>query len=172
MVEIVDDFLPIDQFREIQRHLMGASWPWHFNTIVDSPEDESEPSKYQFTYGFYDRKEGWINSGQKVIWPITQRINPITWLRIKANLNPWVPYPALNSFHIDMNGMGEVPFWTSIFYVNTNDGYTQFEDGTKVESIENRLITFPGNRKHTGCPCSDQKCRVLINFNYISSKPW
>jgi len=66
-----------------------------------------------------------------------------------------------------MQGMGDIPFWTSIFYVNTNNGCTVFEDGTEVKSVGNRLVTFPGNTLHTGRNCTDEKCRVLINFNYI-----
>ena len=56
---------------------------------------------------------------------------------------------------------------TSIFYVNTNNGYTKFEDGTKVESVANRLVSFPANKKHTGTSCTDEKTRVVINFNYF-----
>jgi hypothetical protein len=111
--------------------------------------------------------DGWINSGEEIIWPLTRKIKPIAWLRIKANLNPWFPEQKQNSFHTDVTGMGDIPFWTSIFYMNTNNGYTLFEDGTKVGSVGNRLVTFPGTMRHTGCCCTDQKCRVLINLNYI-----
>ena len=55
---------------------------------------------------------------------------------------------------------------TAIYYVNTNNGYTEFEDGSRVESIENRLVTFPSYMKHTGTTCTDQKRRIVINFNY------
>ena len=51
--------------------------------------------------------------------------------------------------------------------MNTNDGYTEFEDGTKVESVANRLVTFPANLKHTGTSCTDEKTRIVINFNYF-----
>ena len=56
---------------------------------------------------------------------------------------------------------------TSIFYVNTNDGYTEFEDGTVVESVENRLVTFPSPLKHTGTSCTDTSRRMVININYF-----
>ena len=51
--------------------------------------------------------------------------------------------------------------------MNTNNGYTIFEDGAKVESVANRMITFPANVKHKGTSCSDEKTRVNINFNYF-----
>ena len=51
-------------------------------------------------------------------------------------------------------------------YLNTNDGYTVFEDGTQIESVKNRILIFKTSLKHTGTNCTDQKRRVLINFNY------
>ena len=41
------------------------------------------------------------------------------------------------------------------------------EDGTKVESIANRMVTFPSNMKHKGTSCTDERTRVVINFNYF-----
>ena len=55
---------------------------------------------------------------------------------------------------------------TAIFYINTNNGYTLFEDGTKVESVENRICIFPYYMKHTGTTCTDKNQRVVININY------
>ena len=55
---------------------------------------------------------------------------------------------------------------TSIFYVNTSNGYTHFEDGSRVNSVENRLVTFPTQTLHGGANCTDQDCRIVINFNY------
>jgi hypothetical protein len=167
MIEVIDGYLPLEHFQEVQRHLLDSGWPWYFNEFTDYPKgEENDPAKSQFTYAFFHRKN-WVNSGEKVIWPLTQKINPIAWLRIKANLNVWTPEPVTNTFHIDQMGMGEIPFYTSIFYINTNNGKTIFEDGTEVQSVANRMVIFPGNTMHTGCSCTDQKRRVLINFNYI-----
>ena len=97
-------------------------------------------------------------------------INPIAVIRIKANLLTKTPNIIENEFHIDLNDLSEEKLkqvTTSIFYVNTNNGYTKFEDGTKVESVANRLVIFPANMKHTGTSCTDEKIRVVINFNYF-----
>ena len=56
---------------------------------------------------------------------------------------------------------------TAIYYVNTNNGYTYFEDGQKVESVENRLVIMPSNLPHAGATCTDELRRVVINFNYL-----
>ena len=58
-------------------------------------------------------------------------------------------------------------WYTSIFYLNTNNGYTYFEDGSKVKSIANRFVIFPCYMSHGGASCTDNDNRVVLNINYI-----
>ena len=98
-----------------------------------------------------------------VIAPLISIINPSAIVRIKANLVPVTDKIILYDYHIDEpNFEGE----TAIFYVNNNNGYTQFTDGQQVSSVENRLLTFNSNMLHTGSSCTDQKVRCVINLNY------
>ena len=93
--------------------------------------------------------------------------------RIKANLLIRTPNIVENTFHVDIGDFSEEKLkqWTtSILYINTNNGYTKFEDGTKVESVANRMVIFPSNMKHTGTSCTDEKRRIVINFNYFSDR--
>ena len=55
----------------------------------------------------------------------------------------------------------------ALFYLNTNDGLTVLEDGTKIESIENRILLFDASRPHHSTTTSDQTRRMNINFNYL-----
>ena len=55
---------------------------------------------------------------------------------------------------------------TIVYYINTNNGYTEFENGVRVESVSNRACIFDSNLKHTGVTCTNEKRRVMINFNY------
>ena len=64
-------------------------------------------------------------------------------------------------FHCDIKNVT-----TSIFYINTNNGWTKFKDGCKVECIENRMVIFDSNIEHAGFSCTDQKRKVVVNFNY------
>ena len=57
--------------------------------------------------------------------------------------------------------------FTAIYYLNTNNGYTKFEDGTKIESIENKFVVFPNTLKHTSATTSDRKIRVVLVFNFF-----
>jgi len=91
--------------------------------------------------------------------------------RIKSNLLTRTPEIVENDFHYDVSDFTpeQAKHWTtSILYINTNNGYTKFETGEKIKSVENRLITFPANLKHTGASCSDERNRVVINFNYFT----
>ncbi len=47
------------------------------------------------------------------------------------------------------------------------DGYTEFEDGTKVECVANRLVWFPSDIKHRGVSQLDTKVKSVINLNYF-----
>ena len=54
--------------------------------------------------------------------------------------------PAEGLFHTDLSGdmhMDTMKTWTtSVYYINTNNGYTEFNDGTKIESVENSSIIY------------------------------
>lgn len=67
---------------------------------------------------------------------------------------------------LDEDGKAIKDYYTSIFYLNTCNGATIFEDGTEIASVANRMLTFDGELMHTGRPASDAKRRVVINFNY------
>ena len=71
----------------------------------------------------------------------------------------------VSGLHCDMEYDGT----TAIFYLNSNNGYTVFKDGEKVESVANRIVKFPTLKEHSGVSCSDSKRRAVINFNYIEN---
>ena len=44
---------------------------------------------------------------------------------------------------------------------------TGFDDGTRVDSIENRLVTFDGSVPHSSSTCTDKKNRLVLAINYF-----
>ncbi len=162
--EIIDNFLEADDFYRIKDTMMGPYFDWYFNdAVVDDQEDKI--NQYQFIHSFY-RDSRPISTFFDVIEPIISKINPVALLRIKANLNPRTENNFEHGYHVDYeNSLSNQR--TGVFYLNTNNGYTLFEDGTKVESVENRFVSFKTSMKHTGSTCTNENARVLINFNYI-----
>jgi hypothetical protein len=187
--EVIDDFLEQEDFDEIQNLMMGDEFAWFFkyryyanagdiyyanveNTLESFPKDENELDQFQFVHTFYDMglpRSQFMQQMQRFM----DALQPASMLRINANLLTRLPTLIQNPFHSDLQLLlqeKEQKQWTtSIFYVNSNDGYTLFEDGTKVESVANRMLIFPAHMKHTGTSCTDQQTRVVINFNYYKS---
>ena len=164
-MKVVDDFLDYEEFQPIYELMMGSDFPWFFNDFVNDEED-SGYDEFQFTHSFYRSRErgivGSISNESSLLIPCLDKLNVHVLARMKANLNVRRDeVKQLGDFHIDFKDMK-----TAIFYINTNNGYTLFEDRTKIESVSNRMVIFDSNMKHTGYNCSDKKKRVLINFNY------
>ena len=165
-MKIEDNFLDQEKFDELQIFMMGERLDWHYQKTIDI---EEVVGRYQFIHMFYytpTPRSGYFEK----LNPILNKINPVSLFRIKANLLTKTPTIVENTFHVDILGVSEEKLkqlTTSIFYINTNNGYTKFEDGTKVESVANRMLTFPTNMKHSGTACTDQKYRIIINFNYF-----
>ena len=172
-MKIEDDFLEQNVFDEMQSLMMNDGMPWYYSDIIDSDKLD-RGNKFQFVHIFYWAEEP-ISSFGAAVKPILDKIKSISLWRIKANLLTKTPTIVENALHTDMSSPVGDPLpeeklkqWTtSIFYVNTNNGYTHFEDGTKVESVANRFVSFPSNIKHGGSSCTDEKRRIVINFNYF-----
>jgi len=161
-MEIIDNFLPEEVFRKIQLMFYREDFPWFWNN-AKSTEGESfcdELDNYQFVHTFYNdlaRRSTWD------IEPIVKKLEPKALVRIKANLNPRTSEIVKFGFHID----NRFDCKTAIYYINTNDGYTEFVNGKKVESVENRMVIFDSSLGHTGTSCTNEKRRIVLNFNYF-----
>ena len=181
-VKIIDNFLDQSTFENVERFTMGADFPWYYNNHVDYMGDKGE--RFQFVHAFYKEvSEGYQvvhSSSFKFLIPIIEKLKSKILIRVKANLLTQTSKIIENKLHIDRGlpqGGREVlslsdieklkPYTTSILYMNTNNGYTKFEDGTTVKSEANRMVTFPASMRHLGSTCTDQKIRVVINFNYL-----
>ena len=83
---------------------------------------------------------------------------------IKSFITSYLPPDfSEHGFHIDYTYSHK----GAIFSINSNNGYTILEDGTKIESVENRLVSFPAEMRHSGTTCTDEQARVVINLNYF-----
>ena len=95
-----------------------------------------------------------------------------TLVSLKINSNIRLPKPYISEFHSDINMIVREDllskFTTSIFYVNTCNGYTELKDGTKIESVANRLVSFPADTRHRSVSQTDEQRRLVININYLS----
>jgi hypothetical protein len=160
MIKIFDNFLDKKDFITIKDLMLSVDFPWYLNRVVDQTD-----KNFQFTHIFYNNK---INSNYfELLSPIINKINPFCFLRIKANLLTKTEKTIEHKMHIDYKSDINKKITTGILYINTNNGYTRFNKGKKINSFENKFITFNSNELHTGTTCTDENYRVVINFNYI-----
>ena len=159
--------------------------PWNFGFIhdleayqVDDPVDDMY--NYQLCYHIYHASSPDIGidpivqpSAHSIIPLFFSKIRTASIMSIKANLVLKTSEIIPHNFHVDctLDDEGDSNsisgLKTSIYYINSNDGYTEFEDGTRIESVANRLITFPQHIKHRGTTCTNKPYRMVINFNYF-----
>jgi len=138
------------------------NFSWYYNDNVVEDNDK----EFQFVHVFYKNyvpNSPYFNELSLAI----QSFHPLSLIRIKANLLPRTSEHIEHGMHIDVNDSECKQLRTAILYMNTNNGYTLFEDGTKIQSVANRMVIFPTQIHHTGATCTDEKVRVVINFNYL-----
>ena len=163
---VINNFLDKQSFLNLQKIMLSNFVCWNYNEGIDYSDEEGD--KFQFTHNFYKNNTGPSSQHYGKLSNVLNEIKPKEIYRIKANLLTKTSEIEVNSFHNDIDDLGILPWTTSIFYMNTNNGYTEFQNGAIVESKENRMVVFPAEMKHRGTSCTDKKIRVVINFNYLT----
>ena len=163
--EVIDNFLEKEDFENIKKIMLDVNFPWHYTNGVVLKEENEIKDQFQFMHILYYNN---LPTSQyfDILSPFLLKINPISLIKVKANLNTRSEFLFEHGYHTDFNDAPSNQR-TAVFYLNTNNGYTLFEDGTKVESVENRFVSFETSIKHTGSTCTDKNRRVVLNFNYI-----
>ena len=160
----VDDFLDSDSHLRIKESLEYKDF-WTYDPYIAG--GASDPIKDgQLTHDFFFEMHR--SPHIEVLFPIIGRIKPMAIWRIKANLQLYGGEAYKSNWHYDFTGDGYPvsDMMTAIYYVNSNNGYTEFND-CKVESVANRIVFFPSNTKHRGVNATNVKARYVINFNYF-----
>jgi hypothetical protein len=156
---IIDNFISDKQSLEIEEVLQSSVFPWYFNSYVNTPNDPY----FQFFHMFL--QNGKICSDFfNLLDPILSKINYKELVRIKANFLTRTEKIIQHGFH---NDYVDKNIYTSIYYVNTNNGKTIFKNHTNVESHRSKFCFFNSMEEHSGTSCTDKKGRIVININFI-----
>ena len=161
--KVIDDFLPKAAFDELKRIHLDTVFPWYYIDYVADMEDDNY---YYFIHRFFYENKIKSDYFKECCLPLLNGIgynNIKDTIRIKSNLFLKSTSNIKHGIHIDY----DVDHITGVFSVNTNNGYTQFDDGTKIDSIENRMLLFHGQKPHQSVSQTDTKQRINININYI-----
>ena len=158
MIEIIDNFLPEEEFKSIQSFMMGGEFRWFYCEGRTYSDDD----EFHMVHMFFQPEVGG-NSEHLPIWnTFMNKVGAKKCERIKANLTFKTPTIETSPFHTDFADMK-----TSVFYINTNNGYTEFENGVRVNSVANRVCIFNSNLNHRGVTHTEgDQQRIVVNFNY------
>jgi hypothetical protein len=160
--QVIDNFLPEEEFKNIQDLMMGDHFAWHYHKTVTYADEEKDDKAFYFTHLFYSNPK--ITSEHiQTLNPLLEKLDVKAFIRIKGNMYPNLNGYSPNEPHIDYPYSHK----GAIFYINTNDGCTILEDGTRIASVANRILFFDPSKMHDSTYPSDQKVRVNININYF-----
>ena len=163
-IKIVDNFLDNNTFWALESFFMSTDMYWNYNPGTVKDVDPNNLTDFQFVRTLYDNGP---SRDMNVIYPIFDKLDVRIPMRVKVNLNTVTPEIIKRDFHIDQSNCNDIPWKTAILYVNTNNGYTEFKSGEKVESVANRCVIFSGTKMHRGTTCTNDKRRIVLNINYI-----
>ena len=97
------------------------------------------------------------------ITPILEKLDVKALIRVKCNLYPYSEKVHEHEMHSD----SDYSHKAALLSINTCNGYTKLEDGTKIDSVANRVLIFDASKPHCSTTCSDTTARFNINFNYF-----
>jgi len=170
-IQVIDNFLSKKEFDEL-KPIFGNECNWTFSEILADDEIICDQKyNYQYVHGVYDRQEP-ANRYFNNIIPFLLKLDARAIVRCKVNSICREEEIVIHGFHTDMAYPEGHPIAldgmkTAILYLNTNNGFTCFEDGTKVESVANRCVIFPAHYKHSGTTCTDVHRRLALNLVYF-----
>ena len=159
-MEIIDKFLPQKDFKYLQDFIMGPDITWHIQQGLAYRDKVGKD--VLLTHMFYQNEEPHSPFVNEMV-PLLEKLDRKVLIRLKANAYPITDEIVVHPRHTDL----DYECKTALFYINTNDGWTELDDGTKVDSVENRLVVFDSQVPHSSTSCTDAKVRYNININYF-----
>ena len=140
---IVDNFLKAEEFQALKNSILSEEFPWFAYSGITHPNFNdtgklqalNETKDWAFFHLFYQNHKP--NSDYfDILNSLITKLKIKALLRSKANLYPRTTNIEEHKFHYDY----KEPNKSAVFSLNTNDGFTILSDGTKVKSIENRIL--------------------------------
>ena len=174
MADIIDDFLSDNEFEKIREKFEGFRSgdvrilfeenpiDWHYNPYVSNVGGHENDVDFYMTHMIFKYPHGACSKIFNDLRPIIERLAPTSIISIKENLYPNQGTLKEHKPHTDL----KYSHHGGIFSINTCDGYTLLEDGTKVSSVANRMLLFDASKPHASTTTSNTKARMNINFNY------
>ena len=166
MIEITDEFLSEEDYEKMMIRFTDINFPWYLG------KKSHQFGDLQLCHMLYNCSSSIHQSPYlEYISPILRELKLVSISRIKVNCQLLRENPVKSDYHNDLVIQGNIePNVTNLlYYLNSNNGYTEFENGDIVESVGNRLVKFPNTLKHRGVSQTNSESRIVLNFNLCFS---
>ena len=174
--EVIDNFLDEEYFKSLvtlftdKEETGPVLIPWYLNTNIAHGNGhknyiaKKDKLFYMAHMLYIDHKprSPYFDN----LFLLLDKLNVNCLLRIKANLYPNTHILQEHPMHEDY----DFSHSSAILSLNTCDGYTKLEDGTKIDSIANRVLLFDSSKKHCSTTTTNVPARINININYIQEQ--
>ena len=184
---VIDDFLDEKEFKYIRDIIFyDEDFKWNFVHAVSGmggfiaehiyskmtwrvPQKQTPDGELDcmMVHGLYIDNlpvSDYAKTMMKIFLPkIKERVTLRSLIRIKTNCYMRTHTVEEHSKHMDY----DYEHTSGLFSLNTCDGFTRLEDGTKIDSVENRMLFFDGSRLHNSSTTTNARARFNMNFNFI-----
>ena len=158
MFNVIENFLEKETLEKIKLEINKMHWYY-----LDFTAEKNDRSNFHFYHMIYENdqveSQRYFNT---ILMPILGRLNFNYLHRAKLNLYTKQDKQIKTGYHTDEN----IEHTVALISLNTNNGYTEFENKKKIKSTENTLVIFPGNLKHRSVNQTDTNTRINININF------
>ena len=160
-MRIKNNFLPLKSFNRIKEVVINKHFPWFFKHELNENQKKEDLNSY-FTHTFY--LDNNINSREfEILDSFLKAIEAKALIRVVANFYFKTDKIVQHAEHVDY----EFPHKGALLSLNTCDGGTILEDGTKVNSVENTVLFFDPSKPHASTSTTNAKGRINIQVNYF-----
>jgi hypothetical protein len=159
-MNVIKNFIEdLNKFKQLQNFLTGPNFPWFFQNSVAG---QGDTKGFYFTHNLFvnNKSTEYFNS---IATPILGRLKFNHLIRVRANCYVNTGKVDKHKWHVD----GPENHQVALLSINNCNGFTEFENGDKCTSEENKIVLFDGKIKHRSCTQTDEKIRINININFV-----
>lgn len=163
-VKVIDKFLKDEDFNKILDVITTKNFPWFISDMSDYVGDKNTQLYHIFYNNNVPNSDYYYN-----LEPLYKNLDIFSLFKVRAIAT--MQFNGIdNTYHTDLEFQGSPSHaTTAVFYLNENDGGTQFEhDGKIIKSVSNRMVLFNSKLRHrTIKHTKGDPFRYVLNINYV-----
>ena len=166
MIKIVDNFLDEFNLNNIKDIISRDDYDW---CLWEKANSNSKNNQFQFAHVYVNENKIIKVMDDNIINVIMQTYSNTVNKQFKvcrARVNLFLKTETNVGFgyHKDIEDSND--FLTLLLYLEDSNGCTEFKNGQKIQSKENRAIIFPAHVEHQTVSHTDIQFRKNININF------